>query len=345
MQPDPREQNDIPFGSRREEEEPAWPAPVAWQRLPEGVAEEIERRSWRRAFLLFFVTLLSVFWVGARMTASTPGQSVSLLDGWTFAVPLLIILLCHEFGHYLQGRRHGVAVSPPYFLPFPNLFGTMGAFISIRSPIPDRRVLFDISAAGPLSGFLPSVIALVIGYELSTVAPMITEPNLVVYQFGDSLLTWIIQQLTVGPVAEGLEVWIHPVGLAGWVGLFITMLNLIPIGTLDGGHLAYAVFGRRQWTAGRIVLLSMFVLGFTVSWIWLTLPIFFTLLIAIVWMIMKRTGRTDTRFVDFWRGLLLKHPPVPDESPLDTGRKWLGWVCLVVFALCFIPVPLRAIVT
>ncbi len=343
MEPDPR-QEDLPFGYRPEEERQN-PALSHWQRLPEGVMEEMERRSWRRAFILFIATLLSTFWVGSGMAASVLDRPPTLFDGWIFALPLLLILLCHEFGHYLQARRHGIDVSPPYLIPFPNLFGTMGAFISIRSPIPDRRVLFDISAAGPLAGFLPSVIVLLIGYRLSTVAPAAIDPGMIVYEFGDSLLTLGIQHLTIGPVAEGMEVWIHPVGLAGWVGLFITMLNLIPIGTLDGGHLAYAIFGRRQWTANRLFLAGMIGLGLTVHWIWATFPIFFTIVIAVLWVIMRRTGGTGTRFIDFWKGLLLKHPPVSDESPLDSGRRWLGWVCLLIFALCFIPVPLRMITT
>ncbi len=343
MEPDPR-QKDLPFGYRPEEEHRA-PAPSDWQRLPEGVAEEIERRSWRRAAFLFIATLLSTLWVGTRWATTVLDRPVTLLDGWIFAVPLMVILLCHEFGHYLFARRHGVVVSPPYFLPIPNLIGTMGAFISIRSPIPDRKVLFDISAAGPLAGFVPSVIALVIGYELSTVAPMITEPGMVVYSFGDSLLTLIIQQLTIGPLPEGMEIWIHPVGFAGWVGLLVTMLNLIPIGTLDGGHLAYALFGRRQWAASYFILGGILFLGITVHWIWITFPLFLTVAISLVWMIMKRTGRTGARLIDYWKGLLLKHPPVPDESPLDPGRRLLGWVCLIVFLLCFIPAPLRAFIT
>jgi len=303
--------------------------------------QDIDRRSWRRAGIFFLVTLVSTFTVGAGMAASTLDRPPTFLDGWIFAVPLLVILLCHEFGHYLQARRHGVAVSPPYFIPFPNFIGTMGAFISIRSPIPNRRVLFDISAAGPLAGFIPSVIALLVGYRLSTVAPMVTGQG--VLEFGDSLLTLGVQQLTFGTIPEGMAVWIHPVGLAGWVGLFVTMLNLIPIGTLDGGHLAYAFLGRRQWSVGRMVFLGMFILGLTVSWLWLVYPFAFSLMIGITWVVLRLTRKTSVPFVDFWKGLLLKHPPVPDESPLDVRRRIVGWVCLAIFVLCFIPVPIRQI--
>ncbi|MFC1627861.1 site-2 protease family protein [Gemmatimonadota bacterium] len=324
-----------------QEESRTLPPVREWQQLTADAVREIERRSWRRAGVFFLVTLLSTFTVGAGMAASTLDRPPTLLDGWIFAVPLLIILLCHEFGHYLQARRHGVAVSPPYFIPFPNFIGTIGAFISIRSPIPNRRVLFDISAAGPLAGFVPSVIALLIGYQLSTVAPMVT--GLDVLEFGDSLLTLGIQHLLIGPVPEGFEVWIHPIGLAGWVGLFVTMLNLIPIGTLDGGHLAYAFLGRRQWLVGRLVFLGMFVLGITVSWLWLGFPFVFSLMIGITWVFMRLTRKTDTHFIEFWKGLLLKHPPVPDESPLDGKRRMVGWICLAIFVLCFIPVPLRLI--
>jgi len=335
VEPDIFQPDDLPGGDRTG-------PPVGDRQLPSaGEILDMERRSWRRAAIFFLATLFSTFAVGAGMAGSTLDRPPTLLDGWIFAVPLLVILLCHEFGHYLQARRHGVSVSPPYFIPFPNIFGTMGAFISIRSPIPNRRVLFDISAAGPLAGFIPSVIALLVGYRLSTVAPMVTDQW--VLEFGDSLLTMGIQQLMIGPVPEGLAVWIHPIGLAGWVGLFITMLNLLPIGTLDGGHLAYAFFGRRQWLVGRLFLLGMFVLGVTVSWLWLIFPIFFSVMIGIVWVFLRLTGRTSVRFPDFWLGLLLRHPPVPDESPLDARRRMVGWICLAVFVLCFIPVPIQQI--
>ncbi len=340
MDPYNQPPEDHPGSDRTGPPVPGWQVPAA------GEIMDMNRRSWRRAGIFFLATLLSTFTVGAGMAASTLDRQPTLLDGWIFAVPLLVILLCHEFGHYLQARRHGVAVSPPYFIPFPNFIGTMGAFISIRSPIPDRRVLFDISAAGPLAGFVPSVIALLIGYQLSTVSavlPILNDPDIVIFSFGDSVLTLAIQNLTFGPIPEGMEVWIHPIGLAGWVGLFVTMLNLLPLGTLDGGHLAYAIFGRRQWLVGKLVFAGMFVLGVTVSLLWLAFPVIFSLMIGIVWVFLKLTHKTDVRLIDFWKGLLLKHPPVPDESPLDMKRRMIGWVCLVVFVLCFVPTLLHVI--
>ena len=189
------------------------------------------------------------------MVNPAPSSIADLLQGWVFAVPLMGILIFHESGHFLLARRHGVEVSPPYFIPFPNLIGTMGAFISIRSRISSRKVLLDIGAAGPLAGFIPSVIALGLGYHFSTMGPMVTDS--MVFVFGDSLLTYGLQYLVIGPVPDGMAVWIHPVGLAGWVGLFVTMLNLLPIGQLDGGHIAYAIAGRRQWLIGPFALLLL----------------------------------------------------------------------------------------
>jgi len=275
------------------------------------------------------------------MVTPSPTTPLDFLRGWVFATPLMGILLCHEFGHYMLARRHHVEVSPPYFIPFPNLIGTVGAFISIRSPIRNRRVLLDIGAAGPLAGFVPSVIALALGYYYSTTGPMVTDVKVV--EFGDSMLTLGLQHMIIGPIPEGFAVWIHPVGLAGWVGLFVTMLNLLPIGQLDGGHVAYALFGRRQWMVGPLALAGLILLGLTVSvWWWMLLGflvVFFLIVIIVVRIIYGVKVPLST----LWRGEILRHPAIPDEEPLNPRRRVIGWLCLVIFVLCFIPLPIQVL--
>ncbi len=277
------------------------------------------------------------------MVVTQPGQPLSLLDGWIFAVPLMGILLFHELGHYFLARRHGIETSPPYFIPFPNLIGTMGAFIAIRSPIYNRRQLLDVGAAGPLAGFVPSVIALALGYQFSTVdvVPAGTEALV----FGDSLLTWTIQTLMVGPVPDGYAVWIHPVGFAGWVGLFVTMLNLVPVWMLDGGHIAYALFGKGQWRLGPFIFLGIVLLGLLVEAWWLYLIGFWIVLLGFYALVARLFMRVRIPLRRMYSGQALRHPPVMNEEPLDPARRVVGWLCLIIFLLCFIPAPIRFLVT
>lgn len=272
------------------------------------------------------------------MAHTSIDEPYRILDGWIFAVPLLAILLFHEFGHYTLARRHGIEVSPPYFIPIPNLIGTMGAFIMFRSPLNNRRQLLDIGAAGPIAGIVPSVVLLAIGYQLSSVGPMVTDQT--VFSFGDSLLTLGIQHLVVGPVPEGFEVWIHPVGFAGWVGLFVTWLNLLPVSQADGGHIAYALLGRRQWILGPLALVTIILLGLFVTRWWWWLIGFVTAIILILSVTLSLIYRTP---VNPLKVFSLKHFPVPDEEPLDGRRRFIGLLCLVIFILCFIPIPIQVL--
>ena len=199
-----------------------------------------------RRFPLIHVLLLATTTLTTAMASSLfqgfdpiddPRQ---LVHGVPFAATLITILLVHESGHYLMCLRHGVAASMPYFLPAPpNIFplGTFGAFIRIRSRFPDRRALFDIGAAGPWGGFVVAVAAMVVGLRLSTVLP--APPMEHTLELGDSLLTTFLTRSVLGTDPD--VVMLHPVAFAGWVGLFITSLNLLPAGQLDGGHVLYAV--------------------------------------------------------------------------------------------------------
>jgi len=315
---------------------------LAWHELPSEQRAVIERRAWTRATVLFLLTLFSTFYVGSYMSNDpSAGGTRHLLDGWIFALPLLAILLAHEFGHYLFARWHGVATSPPYFIPFPNLFGTMGAFIAIRSPIHNRRQLLDIGAAGPLAGLVPSVVLLAIGYSLSTVTSLSSLPAGELLVFGDSLLTRFVQNAVLGPLPSGYDVMIHPVGLAGWVGLFVTMLNLIPIGSLDGGHVTYALFGRSQWRIAPAALLGVLLLGVFVEGWWLYIIGFLLVLyivFAMVSRILSRSRRPRGRILSLG---FLRHFPVTNEEPLDPVRAAVAWFCLLVLLLTFLPAPIR----
>lgn len=243
-----------------------------------------------------------------RELLSGPGP---WLSGLAFSITLLAILLAHEMGHYLTCVRNGLDASLPYFLPFPSLIGTLGAFIRIRSPIYTRRVLFDVGIAGPLAGFVFLLPIAVIGVAASRVVPGIAERGDL--NFGTPALFWILQSLFF-PGAAAADISLHPVARAAWVGVFATALNLLPIGQLDGGHILYSFVGDRHRQISRLLCLGLCLLY--VRWpLWL-----------------------------FW-GLLLfflgsRHPPIYDPYPLDARRRRLGLAALGMFVLCFMDRPL-----
>jgi membrane-associated protease RseP (regulator of RpoE activity) len=234
--------------------------------------------------------------------------------GPLLAVALLSILLAHEMGHYVACRYYRVDATLPFFIPFPvfSLVGTLGAFIRIRSPIPHRRALFDIGIAGPLAGFavcLP-VLALSVG-EMRLQPTDAAGGGLLL---GDPLLLQWVSYWGLGPTPDGWTVAIGPLGLAAWFGLFVTALNLIPIGQLDGGHAVYALFGRRAWVVSRVGWwVCVALIYFSPSWI--------------AWAVLVRfLGR--------------RHPPtMNDYEGLDRGRQIVGLIGLAVFVVCFVPDP------
>jgi hypothetical protein len=247
-----------------------------------------------------------------------------LLPGWSFAAPLLGILLVHELGHYVAARRYAIDVSPPYFLPVPpNLspIGNLGAFIRIRSPVYDRRQLLDVGAAGPLAGFVVALVVLWWGYRSSTRldVAMLDAPSLVAMvgkpvMLGESLLTRALRDWTLpgtGPVV------LSPMAFAGWVGMFLTALNLLPLSQLDGGHVLFGLAGRRQAAVSLLAVAGLIWLGFQAPmwWAWVALT-----------FVIGRGG---------W-----SHPSVvvPDRTIPRTGRL-VGVACVLVFILTFVPVP------
>jgi membrane-associated protease RseP (regulator of RpoE activity) len=305
--------------------------------------------------VLFIATLFSVMFVGAFMSGlpeELPESfaEIALLlarNGLPFAAAMLGILGAHEFGHYLAGRSHKVNVSLPYFIPMPfTLFGTMGAFINMKELPKNRRQLLDIGIAGPLSGLVVAIPVLLLGLSLSTVEPlpdvipqgMILEGNSLLYLlskfviFGQFLpapetyggmspvLYWLRFILTGAPYpAGGLDVMMHPVAFAGWAGILITGLNLIPAGQLDGGHMLYVLFGRE--TAQRVfpfILVGLVGLGFVWNGWWLWAMIIFFL------------GRVYAE-------------PLDQITPLDGRRRALAVVALIIFVLTFTPVPVSVL--
>jgi len=293
-----------------------------WAPAPAAVPRRKER--WWLHGLLLVLTLMTTTYVGAGMAAGFDPRLLSprvpfaafLLRGCvTFSLPLLAILMSHEMGHYVTCRRYGIDVSPPYFIPFPSLVGTMGAFIRIREPIRNKKELFDMAVAGPIAGFLVTLplLAWSVGKsrwnEVLVLAPETTL-------FHYPLLIQLFQKLFLGRTYTSFQVIEHPTFLAAWFGLFVTALNLLPLGQLDGGHAVYAVFGRLQRFLAIPLLIVLAVLGLKWPgwWVWVLFTLF--------------TG--------------IRHPKVLNEDePLDDRRKLVAAAVLLIFVLCFAPVPIE----
>lgn len=291
--------------------------------LPEDeVEEETSFSKWILPTALFAVTIFTTLWAGAYQAYLGPPRgplsfllehSDTLWRGIPFAATLMTILVTHELGHFLLSRWHHVPASLPLFIPGPPHFiGTFGAVIRMRGPILHRRALFDVGVAGPLAGFVVAVVALVVGLQWSTVVDRTATYGL---QLGEPLLLQFVSWLMFGTLPPQADVVLHPVGFAAWFGLFITSLNLIPIGQLDGGHVAYALWGRRQRTMAVAVVPVLLILGF-VGW-----PGWF------VWAFMS----------GLWG---FAHPPVSDpEQSLGKSRVLVGWLAFIIFVVTFAPVP------
>jgi Zn-dependent protease len=317
--------------------------------LVRGTIHPKPSKSWVN-LLLFALTVLSVLFAGAVSSYNGPvpndalGQIWVLIThlwmGWPFAVSLLAILLTHEFGHYFVGRARGVAVTLPYFIPLPfSPFGTMGAFIQMKSIPRNKRALFDLAVAGPLAGLVVAIPVLLLGLSQSTLGTVTAVPG--AFSEGNSLLYllakfvvfgkllpaplnmsglpllyhWISYFFVGSPSPVGsMDVFINQVAWAGWVGLLVTFLNLIPAGQLDGGHVIYAVFGKRVNRILPFILVLTVLLGFLWSgwWLWAFLIFLF--------------GRSHAE-------------PLDQITQLDPRRKALAVLMLVIFLLVLAPIP------
>lgn len=329
-----------------------WPGRVYAQSGPDGVEVTVARRGrprprerWWLHLVLLVATLVTATLAGAGLVDGDPlrFQSVSmgglaiplptrltpesLAPGLWFSLPLLVILGGHELGHYGLARRHGMDVSPPYFIPAPpfiSLIGTFGAFIRLRSPLLNRAVLLDMGAAGPLVGFVLSLPAVLLGLRMSERVPDMPPEatasiGFVVDQYylemGESLGFMLLRALT--PMAGPGFVDLHPLAVAGWMGLFFTALNLIPVGQLDGGHVTYSLWPRGHRVLGMLTLAFLLVMGLR----WMGWIAWAVLVLAV------------------GRGRVV-HPPVFDSRfRLNGPRAAIAWACIVIFVLTFIPVP------
>ncbi len=320
---------------------------------PSPAARSDGWRAWRLPLLLLGATVLSTLHVGAGMAGAPPPEGPwsalspsRLLQGAPFALPLMAILLAHEMGHYLMGRRRGVDISPPYFVPVPFfLMGTAGAVIRIRSRIRSPNALFDVGAAGPVAGLAVALPVLVHGLATSPVEPL--EPVQGGYLVeGRSLLYLALLHLVKGPIPPGHDVLLTPTAFAGWAGLLVTAINLLPVGELDGGHVAYAMFGPRQdryseWIRRALPLVALFVGAYFGVRAWQTgvrgEALIYEALAGVHWLvwaiflkiIVARSGG--------------RHPPTDPGERLSPLRRRLGWCVLALFVLLFMPSWLRIV--
>ncbi len=268
--------------------------------------------------LLFIATCFTTLFAGALLNGVIPWeQPEKIYLGLPFSFTLLFILMTHELSHYFTSRRHKVSASLPYFIPAPSIIGTFGAIIKMKPPIPDRRSLIDIGASGPIGGFIIAVIATIIGLSWSEIKPSGEIQGGIA--FGSSILFSLISKIVLNVDPEKFDVILHPVAFAGWIGLLVTSLNLLPIGQLDGGHIVYALFGEKHGLISKITIPVLLVMGMV-----------------------------------FWRGWIIwavlmmiigyRHPPVvyPDIQ-LDKKRIYMGWASLVIFILTFTPTPVQGL--
>lgn len=298
--------------------DPGPPPPETWGAEPLRTEPPPVRDRPVLHLLLLLATFATTTMAGARIAGVEPVSAAAISAGLPFSVTLLAILLTHEAGHYLMCRWHRIAASLPYVLPAPPFFilGTFGAVIRVRSRFPDRRALFDMGAAGPWAGFVVALPAMVLGLRLSTVsAEPVAGP---VFMLGDSLLTGALARLVLG--ADPDTVVLHPVAFAAWAGLLVTSLNLLPAGQLDGGHVLYAARGRRTLLLPAMLLGMLVWLAATGSGFW------------VVWAVVAAAM------------LFMGHPATIDDSlPLGAARRAGAVASLLLFAITFVPEPIRIV--
>lgn len=295
--------------------------------------------------VLFLLTIVSTLFVGS-LYGGDPARIQQLSDiflpqnilqGWPFSLTLLLILVAHEFGHYFAARYHKVAVTLPFFIPLPIGFGTLGAFIQLKEPVPDRRKLFDIGVAGPLAGLVIAIPLLLFGLSTSEVA---VPPPLPGAQLeGNSILYYFAKIAVFGkplpnPIT-GEDVFMNQVTFAAWIGLLVTALNLLPVGQLDGGHTVYALFGRRARVLNITTLVVMGLLGAAG--------------LEPLQAIFPRLAEIGFFGWFIWLGLIVfvlgpYHPPALDDvTQLDPRRRLVGYLVILLFLVTFVPTPFRTL--
>jgi membrane-associated protease RseP (regulator of RpoE activity) len=318
----------------------------------QGTQETRFRRT--RSYLihlgLFLLTFLTTALAGVQWLNRNYLELNNFSAGLPYAVLILIMLASHEFGHYIAARLHGVKATLPFFIPFPAFFGlllpfgTMGAVIKLQSPVPSRRVLFDIGAAGPIAGFVATMIILIVGFRtlppidyLYSIHPEYAQMATIPESgpaFGKTLFYSLASWMFAPPgtfVPPMNEIYHYPFLCVGWFGMLVTAMNLMPIGQLDGGHISYAMFGRGYHILAQATLIFLILVGTAgfLPYFGIDFPygytgwLFWGLILAF-----------------FMRRYNLNRPPVPDETPLDATRLALGWLCLLIFIGSFSLTPL-----
>jgi membrane-associated protease RseP (regulator of RpoE activity) len=240
-------------------------------------------------------------------------------SGAWYSAAIISILLAHEMGHYIMCRKYGIRATLPFFIPFLpviNPFGTMGAVIRMESAIPSRKALFDVAVAGPLAGLAVTIPCIYYGIQFSEIIDLTQASRPGAIHLGESYLYQQISKIAIGNLPQNKDVLLHPLAFAGWAGLFVTALNLLPIGQLDGGHIVYAMIGRRHKLVAMAALLAF----------------------AVVCVFMYR-GWALLLLLILWFGY--RHPPTLDETPVDGARMLLGIVTMIFFVLSFTPEPFK----
>jgi membrane-associated protease RseP (regulator of RpoE activity) len=321
--------------------------------------------NWIINLVLFIITFFSMMLMGVYIPpeaipadGSYPWRFVlsNIFTGWPFAVSMMGILFFHEMGHYVMCRYYGVPATLPFFIPAPRIspLGTFGAFIAMRGIPKNKRVLFDVGVAGPLAGVIIAIPVLFIGLSLSDLGPIrhlppntvgLLEGNSIFYLFSKYImfgkllpepasmgglspaLYWLRYFFTAQPIPfNGLDVQLNPVALAGWAGLLVTALNLVPVGTLDGGHVAYGLFGDKARRIFPVAIGVLLLLSVLPSLLTLSLGAF-----NFSWLLWV--------FILFWLGNV-RTQPLDDITPLDGKRRALGFFMLLMFVLLFTPIPM-----
>ena len=306
------------------------------------------------AYLIFAgllaTTIITTTFAGVQWSTGIEGPYTlnQLAAGLPYALSIIFILGSHEFGHYFATKIHKVDATLPYFIPFPPLwgffnFGTMGAVIKTKTVIPDNKTMFDIGVWGPLSGFTACLIVLFYGFThlpaidyLLAIHPDYFSPdygkNSLHLEFGSPLLMTLMRNIFTEPgrfIPPMSEIYHYPYLCAGWLGLFVTSMNMIPVGQLDGGHIIYSMFGfKKHEMVASISIIGLLIMGISGA-----LNTFFNFKVYFGW-----PGWL------LWAGILylivkIKHPPVLEFSPLDAKRKILGWIAIAVLILSFTPTP------
>jgi membrane-associated protease RseP (regulator of RpoE activity) len=295
---------------------PAWLPPFPIQ---EPVRPKFQHR-YRLHVALFVLTFLTTTLAGVTIRPGMNWMAIFLSGLW-YSIPILFILAAHEFGHYAYCRRHNVDATLPFFIPAPPFFiaGTLGAVIRIKEAFPSKKALFDIGVAGPIAGFVALVPLLYWGVTMSELRTSPLPDGANVLYLGEPLLYQAIERLHFGALPDSADVMLHPMAFAAWFGMFATALNLLPFGQLDGGHIVYSVLGRRSWYVSAATLVAAIGLTFvSMSW----------LMMAVMMLVMAI-------FLGF------RHPRILDEHvPLDAPRLVVAFLALVIFVICFTPVPI-----